>query len=147
MMRDYRPELHRTMSKAQLLALRTDPALSREMVRNLARENEAYLRARGHQITSGRLYLSHFLGPAGAHKALSSRNEQTVLEVMGASVVNANPFLRGKTIGYLHNWADRKMGGVRRGGRTVIAAAPSVRVIPPEVQAFRKAVDEMLKTL
>ena len=37
------------------------------MVRNLAREGEAYLRARGHQITAGRLYLCHFLGMEGAH--------------------------------------------------------------------------------
>lgn len=146
MMRDYRPDLTRTMNRAQLLALRTDPALSREMVRNLARENESFLRARGHQITAGRLYLAHFLGPAGAHKALNSRAEQTVLEVMGASVVNANPFLRGKTIAYLHNWSDRKMRGAGRGG-TVVASAPAVRVVPPEVQTFRKHVDEMLEAL
>lgn len=146
MMRDYRPDLARTMSRAQLLALRTDPGLSREMVRNLARENESFLRARGHQITSGRLYLAHFLGPAGAHKALNSAPSKTVLEVMGASVVNANPFLRGKTIGYLHSWSDRKMRGAGKGG-TVVASAPAVRVIPAEVQAFRKAVDDLLKQL
>lgn len=146
MMRDYRPDLVGRMSRAQLLALRTDPALSREMVRNLARENESFLRARGHQITPGRLYLAHFLGPAGAHKALNSNGNQTVLEVMGASVVNANPFLRGKTIGYLHSWSDRKMRGAGRGG-PVMATAPAVRVVPPEIQTFRKHVDEILASL
>ncbi|TIL80232.1 MAG: M23 family metallopeptidase, partial [Mesorhizobium sp.] len=62
MMNTYRPELARTLSTADLLALRFDATISREMVSNLAREGEAYLRARGHQITAGRLYLCHFLG-------------------------------------------------------------------------------------
>ncbi len=72
MMNTYRPELARTLSTADLLALRYDPTISREMVSNLAREGEAYLRARGHQITAGRLYLCHFLGMEGAHQVLSS---------------------------------------------------------------------------
>ena len=146
MMRDYRPELVNTMSRAQLLALRTDPALSREMVRNLARENESYLRARGHQVSAGRLYLAHFLGPAGADKALRANADSTVLAEMGSAVVNANPFLRGKTIAYLRSWADRKMRGAGKGG-PVIASAPAPLVTPPEVKAFQKAIDEMLAAL
>ena len=43
MMNTYRPDLARTLSTAELLALRFDPTISREMVRNLAREGEAYL--------------------------------------------------------------------------------------------------------
>ena len=143
MMRDYRPDLVRKMGRAELLALRTDPALSREMVRNLARENESFLRARGHQITSGRLYLAHFLGPAGANTALRADPNASVLSVMGAQVVNANPFLRGKTIANLRAWADRKMG------RRVTAAAPkiAVPVIPPEIKAFRRDIDALLAQL
>ncbi|MGJ8555984.1 MAG: peptidoglycan DD-metalloendopeptidase family protein [Sulfitobacter geojensis] len=143
MMRDYRPDLVRKMSRSQVLALRTDPALSRAMVRNLARENEAFLRARGHRITAGRLYLAHFLGPAGAHKALRADGEALVLSVMGAQVVNANPFLRGKTIADLRAWSDRKM---RRRGHSMPSPAP-VRRIPPEALAYRKAVDAMLAKL
>ncbi|PID35338.1 MAG: peptidase M23 [Rhodobacterales bacterium] len=131
MMRTYRPDLVASMSEADLLALRTNPDLSREMVRNLAREGEAYLRARGHRITPGRLYLAHFLGPAGADKALSSDPNLSVEAVMGASVVNANGFLRDKTIGDLWAWADRKMG--QRGS---VTAATRRRAVPPEVKAF-----------
>lgn len=145
MMRDYRPELYKSMSRPQLLALRTDPELSREMVTNLARENESFLRARGHQITPGRLYLAHFLGPAGADKALRANAEATVLAEMGAAVVNANPFLRGRSIAWLRSWADRKMGGAGRGA--VIASAPAPRVTPPEVKEFQKAVDSVLAAL
>lgn len=145
MMRDYRPDLARTMSRAEQLQLRFDPALSREMVRGLARENESYLRARGHQITAGRLYLAHFLGPAGANSALSASPQATVLEVMGAGVVNANPFLHGLTIFDLHAWADRKMHGVR--GGAIVAAAPQRAAVPAEVTAYRKTVDDVLAAL
>ena len=62
MMKSYHPELFRSMSTEDLLALRFDPTISREMVANLARENEARLRQYGHSITAGRLYLAHFLG-------------------------------------------------------------------------------------
>ena len=111
MMRTYRPDLARTLSQADLLALRFDPTISREMVRRLAQEGEAYLQARGHQITSGRLYLCHFLGMEGAHIALSSPDTATVAAVMGPAVMSANPFLNGKTIADLKNWAERKMAG------------------------------------
>ena len=150
MMRDYRPDLHRSMSRAQLLELRFDPALSREMVRNLAREGESYLRARGHPITPGHLYLAHFLGAGGAHTALSADRSATVLAVMGPGVVNANPFLRGKTIGDLVAWSDRKMRGASGAAVAVVATAPAqpaVAVIPANVQTFRKAVDEILAGL
>lgn len=143
MMRDYRPDLAGRMTRAQLLELRFDPALSREMVTHLARENESFLRTRGHDITSGRLYLAHFLGPAGAHTALSANPQATVLDVMGAAVVNANPFLRGKSVSDLLNWADRKMVG--RGG--AVASAPRRITIPPEVAAYRQTVDAILAAL
>lgn len=146
MMRDYRPDLVQRMTREQLLELRFDPALSREMVRNLARENESFLRTRGHQITPGRLYLAHFLGPAGAHTALSADPGATVLTVMGSAVVNANPFLRGKTIADLRAWSDRKMRGGGGGAAAIAAAVPRV-VIPAEVKAYRKTVDEVLATL
>jgi hypothetical protein len=149
MMRDYRPDLARAMSRAELLQLRFDAALSRDMVRNLARENESYLRARGHQITAGRLYLAHFLGPGGAHAALSANPELSVLAVMGAGVVSANPFLQNKTISDLYAWSDRKMQGVHRGtgGSGVAAAPPRRAAVPPEVLAYRKTVDGILTAL
>lgn len=143
MLRDYRPDLARTMARGEQLQLRFDPALSREMVRNLARENEGFLRARGHQITAGRLYLAHFLGPGGANTALSSDPQASVLDIMGAQVVNANPFLRGKNIADLHAWSDRKMRGT--GAVPVVGVTTPVRAtIPPEVTAFRQQVDQLL---
>jgi murein DD-endopeptidase MepM/ murein hydrolase activator NlpD len=147
MMNDYRPDLARSMSRQELLDLRFDPALSREMVRNLAREGEAYLRARGHPIRPGTLYLCHFLGAGGAAKALSANPDQLVVDAMGAGVVNANPFLRGKTVGWMINWSDNKMRPRGTPATTFVASssAPAAMVVPAEVKSFKEAIDTILK--
>lgn len=143
MMQTYRPDLVASLSRAQLLELRFDPTISREMVKNLAREGEAYLRARGHGITAGRLYLCHFLGAEGAHKVLSAPDDATVLAVMGPGVIGANPFLRGKTIAYIKEWAERKMSG-KGYSAPVVADAPPVVIEPPEVEEYRKTIRTLL---
>ena len=144
MIRDYRPDLANSMPQAEILALRFDPALSREMVRNLARENEAFLRAHGRPIRPGTLYLAHFLGPAGAVTALGADPSASVLSVMGSSVVNANPFLGPMTIADMIAWSDRKMTG--KSSVIVVTNKPSSPPpISAEVKAFREAVDEALK--
>ncbi len=141
MMRTYRPDLANAMSRADLLALRTDPTLSRTMVKRLAQENEAYLRARGHNPTSGQLYLAHFLGPGGADKVLSADDSLTIAALMGQGVIKANPFLKNYTVAKLKGWADRKMhskGATDAPARVVVPASA-------EVQLFKATVDEMLR--
>jgi hypothetical protein len=139
MMRDYRPGLTATLARPDLLNLRTDPELSRDMIRNLARENEAYLLRNGHRVTPGRLYLAHFLGPAGAVAALDADPASSVLQVMGPAVIAANPFLVDKTIADLLAWSDHKMRGAH-------GARQRPEPVPPEVAAFRRAVDDVLKS-
>lgn len=140
MMRRYRPELVASMTTAEVLALRNDPTLSREMVRQLARDNEAYLRDGGHSITAGRLYLAHFLGAEGANRVLKADDTATVLAIMGADVVRANAFLTNYTIADLEAWADRKMHGRGAAPAAVVAPAPP----PPEIAAFVALVDDVL---
>ena len=140
MMQQYRPDLASTMDRASLLALRTDPTISREMVTALAREGESYLRARGHDITAGRLYLCHFLGAEGANMVLNAQDDQLVGDVMGAGVVKANPFLAGRTIAYVKEWAELKMS--RKGGSSL----PAVAATPPEVLAYQKIIADLLGT-
>ena len=100
-------------------------------------------RGRRHEITAGRLYLAHFLGPSGADVALRADPAATVLAVMGAGVVNANPFLHGKTIRDLTDWADRKMNSAP--ARSSVVTAP--RVVPAAVTAFKEAVDKFWEAL
>lgn len=136
MMRVYRPDLTAQHSRAELLAMRTDPALSREMVEHLAAEGAAFLRARGHTITAGRLYLAHFLGMEGAHTALAADPETDLKTLFGAGVINANPFLRGHDAGYVVQWAENKMSGAS--GRVAVIREPE------GLDDFRALVDEML---
>lgn len=140
MMKQYRPDLAQSLSREDLLALRNDPTLSREMVTALAREGEAYLRARGHAITAGRLYLCHFLGAEGANIVLKAQDDQLVGEVMGGGVVSANPFLQGRTIAYVKEWAELKMNRKAKGpGQSAPVAAT-----PPEVLAYQKVIETLL---
>ncbi|PYF09878.1 hypothetical protein C8J30_10610 [Rhodobacter viridis] len=141
MMGDYHPDFVAKMSRAELLALRGDPTLATEMVKRLAQENETCLRARGHAVTSGWLYLAHFLGPEGAHRVRAAEDGAAVVAVMGEGVVAANPFLRSYTVADLKAWATRKMDGP--GAVAPVTVVPD----PPEVKAFIALADQVLEAL
>jgi murein DD-endopeptidase MepM/ murein hydrolase activator NlpD len=151
MMNTYRPELARTLSTADLLALRYDATISREMVSNLAREGEAYLRARGHQITAGRLYLCHFLGMEGAHQVLASPGSAQLSAVLGSAVIQANPFLTGKTTSYVVGWAERKMGRKLSPATTEVSqrttTTTEVRQTSPEFEKYKQAITAMVSSV
>ncbi|MGX5840910.1 M23 family metallopeptidase [Mesorhizobium sp. ArgA1] len=150
MMNTYRPELARSLSTADLLALRYDATISREMVRNLAREGEAYLRARGHQITAGRLYLCHFLGMEGAHQVLAAPGSAQLSAVLGSAVIQANPFLTGKTASYVVDWAERKMGRKLPTPATSDAGQQTtteVRQTSPEFEKYKQAITALVGSL
>lgn len=140
MMRSYRPDLAGSMSEVELLALRNDPTISREMVQNLAREGESYLKARGHGITAGRLYLAHFLGMEDAHRVLSAQPALGLDQLLGQSVIDANPFLRGRDVAYVIAWAERKMSGASGVVTPVQPSQPG----NPEFEHYRAAVNDML---
>ena len=72
-------------------------------------DNAAVIRKAGHSVTPGNLYLAHFLGVGGAMKVLRSPPHHQIADVFGQAHVRANPFERGKTIGYLASWAAKKM--------------------------------------
>lgn len=106
-----RPDLAQGKSDAELLALKTDPQLSREMTEAYANQNQAILSKSGVPVTPGTTYLAHFAGPGGAVKVLQADPNAPVESVLGAAAVKANPFLRGMTASGLQAWADKKMGG------------------------------------
>ena len=109
--RKYRPDIAQGKSASELLALKSDPVLGREMTEAYTQENSEYLTNRGVQITAGNLYLAHFLGPGGAVRALKADPNASVASVMGEDVVRANSFLAGKSVADLIAWSDKKMGG------------------------------------
>lgn len=146
MMKTYRPDLFRSMSVEEILELRYEPTIAREMVANLARENEARLRSYGHSITAGRLYLAHFLGPEGAHQALAAPSSAMVADVLGAQVISANPFLTGKDCAYVVAWAEKKMTGkaVRYTAQPSVTTKTVVRT-SPEFIAYRETMLKLVE--
>ena len=146
MMKSYHPELYRSMSTEDLLALRFDPTISREMVANLARENEARLRQYGHNITAGRLYLAHFLGVEGAHTVLAASGEASIAVLMGELVITANPFLTGKNCSFVIAWAEKKMSG-KAVSYSGVASVETTTIVKtsPEFLRYRETVIKIVE--
>lgn len=119
-----RPDLADGKSDAELLALKTDPQLSREMTEAYANQNQAILSKAGVPVTPGTTYLAHFAGPGGAVKVLQADPNMPVGDVLGAPAVKANPFLAGMTAKDLQAWADRKMGSAPAQAAPQPQAAP-----------------------
>lgn len=106
----YRPDLVQGLDRNQVLALRNDPALSKEMTAAYAKENQGLLSAAGVPVNDGNTYLAHFAGPQGAIKVLQADPNTPVGGILGDKVVAANPFLANMTAGDLVGWAGKKMG-------------------------------------
>jgi hypothetical protein len=142
--RGARPDLA-GKSDQELLALKTDPQLSREMTEAYANQNQALLTKSGLPVTPGNTYLAHFAGPGGAVKVLQADPTVPVGDILGPAVVKANPFLAGMTAGDLQAWASKKVGGSGPQPATApqAAAAPATGLLaqatsglmPPPAQA------------
>jgi hypothetical protein len=121
MIRAYRPDLVRGRNESEILELRRDAKLSREITTRFAERNAAMLKQRGLPVTPGNIYLAHFAGGAGAVAILSALEHADAAFVMASAdatgqakrdrIVKANPFLERFTIADLKKWADRKMHG------------------------------------
>jgi len=121
MIRVHRPDLIDGRSEKDILNLRRDPDLSREIATRFVEQNAATLSKRGLPVTPGTLYLAYFAGAAGAVAILSVPGEADTASLMASAdatgrmtrekIVGANPFLGDFTVGDLKSWADRKMHG------------------------------------
>jgi hypothetical protein len=121
MIRAHRPDLAKGRSQSEILELRRDAKVAREITARFTERNAAILRKRGLPVTPGTLYLAHFAGGAGAVAILSALEHADAALVMAAAdatgrtkrekIVKANPFLERFTVADLRSWADRKMGG------------------------------------
>lgn len=131
----HRPELAAGRTKQQLLDLRRDPQISREITTRYAEQNAAALDRAGLPVTLGSVYLMHFLGPGDAPKVLSAPAHAPASSVVAPASLAANrSILQGKTVGEVIAWADRKMeGGPRTAPRGTNGSTP-----PPPVPVGRQ---------
>jgi hypothetical protein len=117
--RRHRRDLIQGRNDKEILDLRRDLELTREISARLVEDYAVILNKRGLPITPGTLYLAHFAGPAGAVALLSGSESADAASVMAAAdatgrttrekLVNANPFLKVLTVGDIKSWANRKM--------------------------------------
>jgi hypothetical protein len=123
----YRPDLAAGKSREEILGMKFDPQLSREMTEAYATENGKKLEAAGLPVRPGTTYLAHFAGPDGAMKVLGADPSMPAGQILGQKVVQANPFLAKMTAGDLVGWADKKMGGAPQAApqAPVIGGAPA----------------------
>jgi hypothetical protein len=119
MIRAHRPDLAKGRSQTEILELRRDAKVAREITARFTERNAETLRKRGLPVTPGTLYLAHFAGGAGAVAILSAMENADAARVMATAdatgrtkrekIIKANPFLERFTVADLRNWADRKM--------------------------------------
>jgi hypothetical protein len=119
MIRTHRPDLAKERSQAEILELRRDAKIVREITARFSERNAEVLKRRGLPVTPGNLYLAHFAGPAGAVAVLTAMEDADAALVMANAdatgrtkrekIIKANPFLERFTVTDIRNWADRKM--------------------------------------
>jgi hypothetical protein len=133
-----RPDLAKGHSDDDLLAMRADQGLRRDMTEAYRRGNEAFLRRKGIEATPGAQYLAHFLGPGAAAAVLTADPKMPVADALAQAVgkdqadrmIVANPsILGGKLVGSVTQWADGKMGGAAGG------SAGIYDLLPPDQRA------------
>ena len=121
LIRAYRPDLTRGRSESEILELRRETKLAREITARFVERNATMMRQRRLPVTAGTVYLAHFAGGAGAVAILSAPENADAALVMASAdatgrskreqIIKANPFLEHFTVTDLKIWADRKMRG------------------------------------
>ena len=98
---------------AQILQLRTDEKVARNAALLYTRENAAFLIDRGLEASAAHLRLAFLVGPSGAQRVISAEPKTPVTQLLGAAVLQANPFLNGMTAAQLLARAADEAAGVQ----------------------------------
>lgn len=124
--RKHRPDLAEGKTDEEILALRTDGALSREMVAAYRRDNTAILQANGVQTTAENVYAAHHFGPGGAVAFARASGDTPMSEILTAGQMRANPYLQGKTKAeVIAMWRRRGLPGGEVNGVAMASAPPA----------------------
>lgn len=110
----YAPEM-KGKSDAEILAMKKDSspegvAFQQKILTGFTKRNASVVASVGAEVTPGNIYLVHFAGEGGGKSLLKASDGTKVEQVLSPDAVKANPFLRGKTVGELKQWAAEKMG-------------------------------------
>lgn len=106
------PALTGGKSDAEILTLRENPKIARDVALIYTRENAAFLHAKGAPATTAYLRLAFFVGPAAALRVHSAPPETLLSAILRAPALEANPFLNGMTAGQLLQWSEEQAAGL-----------------------------------
>lgn len=113
LIKETRPDIASGKTDAEILQLRGDKDLSRDMVKEYGNRNAKFLRDNGLEPNAANVYLAHFLGPDGARKVLTASPDTPVSELVDKNAIDANrSVLEGRTAGAVQAWATNKMGRI-----------------------------------
>lgn len=110
LIKKHRPDLRERYSNEELIALKKDAGLNKEMSIALTRDNASDLASSGLEVNGRNSYLMHFAGNAGGKRVIRGDRDAHVSTVLTAGQIAANPFLKDWTVGEMQDWAARKMG-------------------------------------
>jgi hypothetical protein len=91
MIRAHRPDLAKGRSQDEILELRRDAKVAREITARFTERNAGMLRKRGLPVTPGTLYLAHFAGGAGAVAILSAMEDADAALIMPLPTQRVGP--------------------------------------------------------
>ncbi len=97
----------------EILQLRTDQKIARDAALVYTRENAAFLLDRGLEASAAHLRLAFLVGPTGAMRVISAEPKTPVTQLLGASALDANPFLNGMTAQQLLERSANEAAGVQ----------------------------------
>src|SRR6185437_7885714 len=103
LVKKYRPDLVNGQSDQQILALRSDPNLSRQMIAAYAQDNTPKLASAGITPNAATLAMAHRYGPQGATAVLTAQPDAKLETVLSPHAIAANPTWKGQTAGDVTN--------------------------------------------
>lgn len=131
----HRPDLAEGKSNAELLTLKDDPALGRELLTRFREDNARSLTARGITPSAENLYAAHHFGVGGAAKFARAGADTPMSSILSPKELRANPYLQGKTVGEVKaNWAER---GLRPEGQVQAVRPPTEADAIASVQGIK----------
>lgn len=104
------PDLAKTMTDPQLLALRSVPSVANEMTIYNAKQNATALTASGIPVNSSTLLLAHRFGLDGAKTILAAPDTATMGSILPANVITANPDIASTPVSVYKANIAAKMG-------------------------------------
>ena len=118
-----------SLTPVQILALRTNRPFARRAAEAFTRDNADILANNGLAATPAHLRLSFLVGPSAAVRLLKAEAATPVITLLGANVVQANPFMAGMGARDLVAWSERSISGGAIVAGEIGARPPAQRAV------------------